>query len=538
MSTFVFIKSRKLILNLVTSSSDRWTAHLESIDMVFSKFFVLSILSLSVLSLESCKKKEPGVRSGNGGNGSAEAGLKDMPQPAPGTPIGPTTLTDQSRSLEEILEKGTLTKDDCDRYLKGEKDRATTLRCGKWMYFYAHLEVPGPPAKLTDLLRENAPNTFGKSAEHFGLMPDPYSKNKLPVGMAPGPDMTAGVAVYTFTCASCHFGKLEDGRYVVGSPNHKFEFGKITLAISAIPELAAAPGKKMSAEVKAILDPITDEMFEKGSNRVAVLAQAITLLPSVIVTKVAPPDDEAKQALAISPSGVMDPYAPPSLDDGVAIPVRMSPLWGIDPKGMTAAGSTHGAMLGSNGGAPDLAHIMRTSSTISGKIRAKPIGENYKAENVQPLVEYVLSLQPPKSEKKFDSSKLAVGGAIFKKNCYVCHKGVGFAGTRVFDLAEIGTDPNVARLVDADKTGKALFNVLTPEELTGGIRARRLSGVWSMNRLLHNGSVRSLSDLFCLNGPRPQHVTGSGHSSAGHNFTCEGLSNDEKSSLIYFLESL
>lgn len=510
--------------------------------MLNRRFALGLALVLGVLGMQSCKKKEkrsrvpsPSEQADAKGGDNASSSFK----PAPSTPIVPSPLTDQSRNLEDILEKGQLTKADCDRYFKGAKDRETTLRCGKWMFFYANLEVPGAPSKIVDLIRNNAPSTVGKSLERFGLFPDPFSKTALPVGMTVGPDMTGGVGTYTFTCGSCHFGKTTDGRYVVGQPNHQFDFGKLTLTIAALPELAAQPAKKLPDSVAKVLNPIQDEVFGKGLNRIAIIAEAITLLPSVIVTKVAPPNDEAKIALAENPSGVMDPYAAPSLDDGVAIPVRMSPLWGIDPKAMEAAGSTHGAMLGSNGGAHDLQHIMRTSATISGKIRAMPLGEQYNADNVLPLLEYVLSLNPPKPEKTFDPQRLAVGEQLFGKNCFRCHNGPGYAGMRIFDLKEIGTDPNIVDLVDSQKTGKAIFDVLLPEELTKGIRARRLSGVWSMTRLFHNGSASSLADVFCLNGPRPAStLTSGGHSSAGHMFTCEGLSKDDKNSLIYFLESL
>lgn len=498
----------------------------------------ITVLSLGALLAFSCNK--PNARKKTGSPGAAT----DTPAPSTGSSADAetypeTTLTDQSRNIEDILEKGSLKKEDCDRYFKGEKDRETTLRCGKWMFFYGHLEVPGSPAKLLDLIRENAPNTVGKSLDKFGFYPDPYSKNALPIGVSEGPDMTAGVNTYTFTCASCHFGRIPDGRYVVGSPNPDFEFGKLTLTIAAMPELAASPNKKLPEEVSAYLNPIKDEMFGKGLTRASVLAEAIKLLPSVIVTKVAPPNDEAKLALVKQPAGVMDPYAPPSLNDEVAIPVRMSPLWGIRPEAMTAAGSTHGAMLGSNGGAPDLQHIMRTSATISGKIRAKPLGgDNFDPEAVMPLVQYVLTLRPPKSEKTFEAAKLATGEALFKKNCFACHNGPGFAGTRVFDVKEIGTDPNISRLADPENTGKAIFDVLTPPEVTKGIRARRLSAVWSLSHLFHNGSSSSLAEVFCLNGPRPENTRGDGYSTAGHTFTCEGMTTDEKNSLIYFLESL
>lgn len=502
---------------------------------------MIAFMSLSIILATACKKKEEQLKATKPGSAQATPAEQtngsgtDNTNGSQEAPL--FTLTDQSRYLEDILEKGTLSKDDCDAYFKGQTDRKTTLRCGKWMYFYDSLGVPGIPQKLADLMRNNAPQTVGKSFQNFGLYRDPYSKAELAVGMSEGPDMVGGVKTYTLTCGSCHFGKLPDGRYVVGSPNQEFAFGKLTLAAATLPELAFQKDKSLPPEVRKVLNPIVEEVFGKAFGRIGVIAQAIQLLPSVLIKGVAAPSEAAKLDLAILPAGVLDPYSPPSLDDKVKVPLRISPLWGIDQKGMEAAGSKHGAMLGSGGGAPDLKHIMRTFKVIAGEIRDEPIMKTYKEEEVTPLIEYILSLAPPKSEEKFEMDRLATGKSIFKTNCGVCHNGPGYAGTRVFQMAEVGTDPNVARMVDPENSGKAVFDVLTPEELTGGVRARRLSGIFSRTLLLHNGSVTSLNDLFCVNGPRIPSTLGSGYSNAGHDFTCK-LAAEEKKAVMYFLQSL
>lgn len=461
---------------------------------------------------------------------------EELVQPAPSTPVLPSPLTDQSRELADILEHGELSESDCERYFAGEQDRETSLRCGKWMFFYADVDVPGSPSALVDLIREHAPTSVGRSLENLGLFPDPYAKQGLPVGMTEGPDLAGGAATYTLTCGSCHFGKTTDGRYVVGSPNHAFAFGRFTLALLSLPELALMPDKQLTAEVEAAIGPIRDEVLADPLVVAEVATEALALFVGGAAARA--PDDAAKQALAILPTGVMDPYSPPSLDDGVKIPVRMSPLWGIDPKAMTAAGSVHGAMLGSNGGAPDLAHIMRTFAFIAGEVRSLPLGEAYDVARVQPLIDYIMSLTPPRPEQPSDVEQRRKGQKLFAGTCFRCHHGPGFAGTRVFDPLEIGTDPNIVGLVDPDDSGQAVYDVLTPAELTRGVRARRLSAVWSMTRLFHNGSAHSLADVFCLDGPRVESELGSGFSSAGHPFTCSGFSRDEKLSLIHFIESL
>jgi mono/diheme cytochrome c family protein len=479
-----------------------------------------------------------GANSGGADDGNTEAGSPTdaLVMPAASTPVLPSPLTDQSRDLEAILEHGKLSRADCDRYFAGENARETSLRCGKWMFFYANIEVPGSPANLVDLVRENAPHTVGHSLEKLGLFPDPYSERGLPVGMTDGPDMAGGTATYTLSCGSCHFGKTTDGRYVVGSPNHDFAFGRYALTLISLPELALAPGKQLADEVEAAIGATRDEAFADPVIQAQFATEALSLFVSGAASQA--PDDEAKRALAILPTGVMDPYSPPSLDDGVKIPVRMSPLWGIDPEGMEAAGSTHGAMLGSNGGAPDLAHILRTFAFIAGAVRGLPLGEQYDVTKLQPLIDYIMSLTPPPPEQSFDADELRAGQKLFGATCFRCHHGPGFAGTQVFDPRVIGTDPNIVHLVDKDDTGNAIHDVLTPPEITKGVRARRLSAAWSLKRLFHNGSAHSLSDVFCLDGPREDSGLGDGFSSAGHPFTCQGLSHAQKTSLIYFLQSL
>jgi hypothetical protein len=464
----------------------------------------------------------------------ADAGLF----PPPNTPVEPSPLTDQSRSLQSILEEGTLTQTDCDNYFAGQTDRTTTLRCGKWMFFYDNIDVPGSPSQLVDLIRENAPDTVGESFQHLGLFPDPYSSTRLPVGMAPGPTMTGGVTTYTLTCGSCHFGQTPDGRYVVGSPNHQFSFGQYALAVASLPTLAAEPGTTLAPEVEQALGPIRDEVFGNPLTQLSIIGQAIQLLPALIVTQATPPDAAAMLALAVNPTGVMDPYAPPSLDDGVPNSVRMSPLWGIDPTAMTAAGSTHGAMLGSSGGAPDLEHILRTFAYIAGTIRKLPLGPDYDPSKVMPLIQYIMSLVPPPQETPPDPTLAAEGEVLFRQNCFQCHDGPAFAGTVVQDPNVIGTDPNIINLLDPNDTGMALDDVVTPPELTRGVRSRRLSAVWSLGRLFHNGSASSLSDVFCLDGPRAASPPYAGRSTVGHTYTCDALSTDQKEALIAFLQTL
>ena len=74
-------------------------------------------------------------------------------------------------------------------------------------------------------------------------------------------------------------------------------------------------------------------------------------------------------------------------------------------------------------------------------------------------------------------------------------------------------------------------------EVTHGLKAPHLTGIWTHRLFLHNGSVTSLEELLCYNGPRPTPGTEQGMSNIGHEFGCE-LAIDEKDALLAFLRSL
>jgi mono/diheme cytochrome c family protein len=447
-------------------------------------------------------------------------------------------LTDQSKNLLAVLEWGTLSQSDCDKYFAGQTDLTTTLRCGKWMFFYGNEGVPGSPQGLVDIIRRNAPQTAGLSLEKWGMIPDPTSPTGLPVGLVPGPVMPGGVKTYTVTCSGCHFGQTPDGRYVAGQPNAAFAFSKYALAVSVLPFLALNPSEQIPAEAEQVLGPIRNEVFSNPWNELAVIGQLIDLIPDLIVTQPTILNADQMRNLAVLQNGTMDDYAPPSIDDGVPCPVENSALYGIDPAAMTAAGSTHGAMLSSTGGQPDLPHVLRTFAYVDGAIRKLPLGPQYDPATFAPLNQYIMSLKAPVNPNPPDRDAVAAGAELFRQQCFGCHNGPGFAGTAVFDPAVIGTDPQIASILDPKHTGAAVDDAVTPPELTYGVRARRLPGIWSWTQFFHNGQIRTLEDVFCLNGPRPASPPYPGHSTAGHPYTCNVLTTAQKQELIAFLRSL
>lgn len=450
------------------------------------------------------------------------------------TPLLAAT-TDQSYDLNEVMELGQLSQSDCQAYWQGQRDEQTTLRCGKWMFFYDPMGRPGFPAALVDLLRKNAPENVGKHLEGFGMIDDPYSKDGLPLGLTPSVNLPGFVPTYALTCAGCHFAKLPDGRYQVGHPNHDFDYSGLTMALAVLPQLAMQPKKALPPKTKEKMQPLIDEFFGRNWGRLETILQTLRMIPSAIILKNKPMDDASLEYLAKMPTGVLDPLAPPAFDDHANVPLRILPVWGLPrPELMEAFGSKYGAMLTSSGGTPDLSHVYLTGAHITDQSTGTDLAASFDASYYEPLTRYILSLKAPKNQQPVDIKKFDAGERIFAEACVSCHRGPAYGGTEIFSLEDIGTDPALKDLYGPN--GLASFMVVSPYELTYGVRAPRLEGFWSLDRILHNGSLRSFAELLCLE-PRPASL-GTGHSTAGHDYACETYSRDDKEALIHFLESL
>src|SRR3569832_2316408 len=145
-------------------------------------------------------------------------------------------LTNSSADLDALLEHGALTGA-CDRYRAGATDRKTMLLCGKWMYFYETFGTVGMPSALVKFMAKNFPAELGLGFANLGMVPDPASADAMPLGFAPTTPFAGNVEAVAFTCAGCHFGRLPDGRYAVGAPNHAIDYGRyiLTLMIAPLP---------------------------------------------------------------------------------------------------------------------------------------------------------------------------------------------------------------------------------------------------------------------------------------------------------------
>ena len=125
------------------------------------------------------------------------------------------------------------------------------------------------------------------------------------------------------------------------------------------------------------------------------------------------------------------------------------------------------------------------------------------------------------------------GRQVFNQECLDCHQGYQGSSIEVFSFEEIGTDDQMKYILDPDLDGISDLGV--ENDPTHGIKAPRLTGVWAKNRLLHNGSVESLEDLFCIYGERTDDQVIFGN--IGHTFGCD-LSYLDKTDIIEFLRSI
>lgn len=464
------------------------------------------------------------------------SGGSASPDPFAAQPDASEGLVNVSADLMAVLEDGALTGA-CDRYWAsvdaGTDDARGRLLCGKEMFFYEGFDTVGVPTVLLTTVLSLFPDQLGVGASGVGMIPDPTSDDGLPLGFGPGKDFADDVPALAFTCASCHFGQLPDGRYALGAPNHDYAYGEMNLAIAVLP-LSALLGTEPEASAAAVLAPYLDAMEDDPTIRTRMLA---ALAPLAAAGASLPQfTQEVQAAYAAWKPGTMDfVIVPLPLDDEVHTVSKIMSLWGIPDADDIADFEMDGALLG---------HTGVSTSTLNFLEGFVVLGdgdtEAWTEDRLGPLEDFLLSLRAPENPNPPEASLVEEGAGLFASaRCTGCHDGARGSSRGVFSFDEIGTDSAMERWLDPDLDGEPCCDVdlVGRDALTGGIRAQRLVGVWSAKRFLHNGSVDSLEDLFCMNGPRPT-IDTSPLSDRGHDFTCEGLDDSQKQALIAYLRSL
>ena len=435
-------------------------------------------------------------------------------------------LTNTSYDLEEVLEYGAL-ENACALYAEFPYDETLKLRCGKSMFFYEGFGGIGIPQPLLDFVSTKFPDELGEGFEAYGMFLDPYSEEGRPIGYGQGAPL-GNVETLAYSCASCHFGQLPDGRYSVGMGNYEYEAGKQFLALMLLPQ-SVMPGFNDDEHDPAALEIIQPLRQKLWDSPILFAQMGWQLLPLLWQSDMSAAElsKDVEGAYASWKAGTMDVFIPPlPIDDEVHIVSKIPSLWSIPTQEEQSEFDMPSAMLAWNGASPHLEHF------VSGFL-ALGDSSTWTLEDVEPLIAYVESLSAPKHLLDLDENKVASGRQLFNQECLDCHKGFQGSGTEVFSFEEIGTDDRMMYILDPDLDGVSGLGV--DNEPTHGIKAPRLTGVWAKTRLLHNGSVDSLDDLFCMNGERADDQLIFGN--IGHIYGCD-WSNTEKEDIIEFLKSI
>jgi len=476
----------------------------------------------------------PAVDSGAADTASADTDTEPRADPFAAQPDTAEGLTNISADLAALMEGGTL-DGACDAWEADPQNRQKKLRCGKWMFFYEGFDTLGPPAELYDFYAQNFPDTMGVGFSGYGLVPDPYSQTGRNLGMGKGAPM-GDVEAVAFTCASCHFGQLPDGRYAVGAPNLDYDYGRHNLAMGILAQ-AAVPGwdaGNHNAEAIALIQPELDALANdwwRQMDFLLVLVGMANIETDMEMTM----SHAAEGNYADWKTGTMDFLIEPlPLDDGVHTVHKILPLWGIPTEEEAAAHGMPGAMLSWTGGGTDLYQFLEGFILIGGGTL-----DDWPRERLAPLVEYIHSLQPPDNLSPPDATLAAAGEDLFHaEGCIDCHDGPRGSSRAVFSFEEVGTDGALQYFADPDQDGVPCCGLdeMAATELTHGVKAPRIAGGFWMERLLHNGAVESLEALLCLDGERTAGLP-EPFSDAGHRYGCD-LSSADREALVAFLRSI
>ncbi|MBL9004488.1 MAG: hypothetical protein JNJ46_09590 [Myxococcales bacterium] len=456
--------------------------------------------------------------------------------PDPLRPVsGPASpLADVSADLQALLEHGAL-----DGACTGlppagsdrQQDRTARLRCGKSMFFYESFGTAGVPKSLVRFLLDNFPQDVGAGFARLGMVPDPYSAQHLPLGMVPTAKLGGKVDALAFTCASCHFAQLPDGRYAVGAPNHRYEYGLQNLLVAVLPSVALQGPAGHAASAVARVQPLLSRIQADAALKNKLVAAVLPLSLAGIKAPVFPA--AAEDHYAAWRAGTMDFLIEPlPVNDGVHTVSKIPPLWELPTNAEIAASGMANALLGWTGNTHSLEHFCQSFVVYGGgPVAAWPM------EKIAPLWEYVYSLRRPASPAPLDEATVAQGRRVFsERGCSTCHDGPRGSGKRVYAFDEIGSERALQAWLDPAGSGTPCCGAPpSPESApTHGIKSPRLVGLFSEQRFLHNGSLDSLEQLFCLGSSRPTR-TDMPFGDQGHVETCNDLRDDEKRQLIAYL---
>jgi hypothetical protein len=318
----------------------------------------------------------------------------------------------------------------------------------------------------------------------------------------------------------------------VGYANHDLQYGRFLAGLSAPITLSTnANSDKVAPAIKAELMPhVTAAKAASNTYMMELGLLGLRLSPVLLQgTNIDLTIDEQERFLEL-PGGTLDFMFKPLLDDGYWTVSRAVALWNMPSEAQRAEAGMPHEMLALNGGVPRLMDFLHGFVAIG-------VSKNeWNDARLAPLEEYVRSMRAPAALQPPDAEAVKAGARLFvQKGCLECHDGPSGESTRPYAFPEVGTDDAYAHLYNPDASGNGCCNV-PPEAITRGVKAPRMNGLFAQKGLLHNGSVRSLEQLFCLEPRNP--TTTPALTSGGHRQTCDGLTEAEKQSLLTYLRAL
>ncbi len=447
------------------------------------------------------------------------------------TPDTTEGLTNVSASLNAVLENGEL-NGACDRMKANPANRRERLLCGKSMFFDDGFSTVGVPASIFDFMAGRFPDELGLGFSKLGMIPDPRSTKNRPLGAPKGAPLNGNETV-AFGCASCHFGKLPDGRYAVGAPNHDYDYGGHILNLILAPQSAAPTWSDAAHHPDALAKTaaVRGKLAADFGLKLQLTGSLLPLLTSM--NSVQNLDRTQEGQYASWRRGTMDfLMAPLPLDDKVHTVSKILSLWEVPTASREAAAGMPHSMLGWTGGTKSLLLFLKGFVALGDGAATR-----YTDDVLMPMIEYLTSLRAPKSATPAPVADQQRGLEVFNASgCLPCHDGPGAMGKRLFTFDEVGTEQAMKYWGDTNKNGQMCCGLGNVGQVmvTHGIKAPRLSASWALGRFLHNGALDSLEQLFCL-APRPssrEPVFGA----QGHEFGCN-LPEADRRALVAYLKS-
>ena len=455
--------------------------------------------------------------------------------PRPWTRDQSTLTNDVDDNLPRVLELEAI-EGACQDYRNGDHSEQTRLRCGKWMFFYESFGTVGIPSHLLEFFQHWYQPYFGSSFSSMGFVPNPNSNDSIPIGLAESTQRMGSIKIHAFTCASCHFGQMPDGRYAVGYPNHQLDYGRFFASMVALMKLSI---NRNEDSIHPLLRAALGETVQSARQRNGCMMglgrlglNIATRGGDAMTSGVLDLTHEEQLRFWHLRTGTMDFLTKPMADDGVWTVSRILSLWNLPtPERIEEAGMPHG-LLSWTGIGKSLMDFLHGFVAISGS------NSEWTDEQLQPLADYIYSLRAPAAVHEANHEAVERGAETFAQaGCLECHDGPSGEGRELYDFDDIGTDPAMKTIYNPDDDGQLCCGLdAAGDQATWSLKSPRLAGQRFRTRLLHNGSLDNLEQLLCLE-PRPDRHS-EAESAIGHRFGCDELSESEKLDLIDYINHL